>query len=151
VREREREREREKGETEGGRERERRGRERGRGRDRGREGEREEREREGQRERQREGGRERGEGEGERERGRRGREVYCAHVASVRYYHKTRGSALRKPRFIAGSQVPRNDKVQFMVKGPAADATDAPQPYGLLCDPVMKVRREMTRFVIVSK
>jgi hypothetical protein len=23
----------------------------------------------------------------------------------------------------------------FVVKGPAADATDAPQPYGLLCHP----------------
>jgi hypothetical protein len=27
----------------------------------------------------------------------------------------------------------------FMVKGPAADATDAPQSWGLLCNPVMKV------------
>ena len=27
----------------------------------------------------------------------------------------------------------------FMVKGPAEDATDAPQPRGLLCNPVMKV------------
>jgi hypothetical protein len=26
-----------------------------------------------------------------------------------------------------------------MVKGPAADATDAPQPSGLLCNPVMKM------------
>jgi hypothetical protein len=26
-----------------------------------------------------------------------------------------------------------------MVKGPAADATDAPQPWGLLCNPVMKM------------
>jgi hypothetical protein len=26
----------------------------------------------------------------------------------------------------------------FSVKGPAADATDAPQPWGLLCNPVMK-------------
>jgi hypothetical protein len=25
------------------------------------------------------------------------------------------------------------------VKGPAADATDAPQPWGLLCNPVMKM------------
>jgi hypothetical protein len=25
------------------------------------------------------------------------------------------------------------------MKGPAADATDAPQPYGLLCNPVMKM------------
>ena len=27
----------------------------------------------------------------------------------------------------------------FVVKGPAADATDAPQPSGLLCNPVMKM------------
>ena len=27
----------------------------------------------------------------------------------------------------------------FWVKGPAADATDAPQPWGLLCNPVMKM------------
>jgi hypothetical protein len=27
----------------------------------------------------------------------------------------------------------------FFVKGPAADATDAPQPWGLLCKPVMKI------------
>jgi hypothetical protein len=26
-----------------------------------------------------------------------------------------------------------------LVKGPAADATDAPQPWGLLCNPVMKI------------
>jgi hypothetical protein len=28
--------------------------------------------------------------------------------------------------------------VFWVVKGPAADATDAPQPWGLLCNPVMK-------------
>jgi hypothetical protein len=27
----------------------------------------------------------------------------------------------------------------FVMKGPAADATDAPQPWGLLCNPVMKM------------
>jgi hypothetical protein len=27
----------------------------------------------------------------------------------------------------------------LVVKGPAADATDAPQPWGLLCNPVMKM------------
>jgi hypothetical protein len=27
----------------------------------------------------------------------------------------------------------------FVVKGPAADATDAPQPSGLLCNTVMKM------------
>jgi hypothetical protein len=27
----------------------------------------------------------------------------------------------------------------FFVKDPAADATDAPQPSGLLCNPVMKI------------
>jgi hypothetical protein len=27
----------------------------------------------------------------------------------------------------------------LFVKGPAADATDAPQPWGLLCNPVMKM------------
>jgi hypothetical protein len=30
-----------------------------------------------------------------------------------------------------------------VVKGPAADATDAPQPWGLLCNPVMKMKRKM--------
>jgi hypothetical protein len=30
-------------------------------------------------------------------------------------------------------------RVFFVVKGPAADATDAPQPWGLLCNPVMKM------------
>jgi hypothetical protein len=29
----------------------------------------------------------------------------------------------------------------FVLKGPAADATDAPQPKGLLCNPVMKMIR----------
>ena len=28
-------------------------------------------------------------------------------------------------------------------KGPAADATDSPLPYGLLCNPVMKLKRRM--------
>jgi hypothetical protein len=27
--------------------------------------------------------------------------------------------------------------------GPAADATDAPQPYGFLCNPVMKMKMKM--------
>jgi hypothetical protein len=27
----------------------------------------------------------------------------------------------------------------FVVKGPAVDATDAPQPWGLLCNPVLKM------------
>jgi hypothetical protein len=30
-----------------------------------------------------------------------------------------------------------------MVKGPAADATDALQPWGLLCNPVMKMNMKM--------
>jgi hypothetical protein len=33
----------------------------------------------------------------------------------------------------------------FVVKGPAADATDAPQPWGFLCNPVMK----MTMMIII--
>jgi hypothetical protein len=33
-------------------------------------------------------------------------------------------------------------------KGPAADGTDAPQPQGLLCNPVMKVKRNMISFFI---
>jgi hypothetical protein len=32
----------------------------------------------------------------------------------------------------------------FMVKGPAADATDATQPKGLLCNPVMKMNSLFT-------
>jgi hypothetical protein len=31
----------------------------------------------------------------------------------------------------------------FVGKGPAADATDAPQPKGLLCNPVLKMKRKM--------
>jgi hypothetical protein len=27
----------------------------------------------------------------------------------------------------------------FVVKSPAADATDAPKPWGLLCNPIMKI------------
>jgi hypothetical protein len=34
----------------------------------------------------------------------------------------------------------------FVEKGPAADATDAPQPQGLLCNPVMKMKRKMISF-----
>jgi hypothetical protein len=34
----------------------------------------------------------------------------------------------------------------FVVKGPAAEATDAPQPYGLLCNPMMKTKRKMISF-----
>jgi hypothetical protein len=36
----------------------------------------------------------------------------------------------------------------FVVKGPAADATDAPQPEGLFCNPVMKMKRKMISFFI---
>jgi hypothetical protein len=34
----------------------------------------------------------------------------------------------------------------LVVKGPAADATDAPQPWGLLCNPMMKVTMKMIIF-----
>jgi hypothetical protein len=34
----------------------------------------------------------------------------------------------------------------YMVKGPAADATDAPQPYGFLCNTVMKMGSFFTKF-----
>jgi hypothetical protein len=33
-----------------------------------------------------------------------------------------------------------------MVKGPAADATDAPQPWDLLCNPGMKMKSKMISF-----
>jgi hypothetical protein len=36
----------------------------------------------------------------------------------------------------------------FVVKGPTADATDAPQPWGLLCSPVMKI---ISFFVFLCK
>jgi hypothetical protein len=36
------------------------------------------------------------------------------------------------------------------VKGPAADATDASQPWGLLCNPVMKMERKMIFFISPS-
>jgi hypothetical protein len=32
-----------------------------------------------------------------------------------------------------------NRAIVFFVKGPAADATDTPQPSGFLCNPVMKM------------
>jgi hypothetical protein len=32
-----------------------------------------------------------------------------------------------------------HQRIFFVVKGPAAEATDAPQPSGLLCNPVMKM------------
>jgi hypothetical protein len=34
----------------------------------------------------------------------------------------------------------------FVEKGPAAEATDAPQPWGLLCNPGMKMKRKMISF-----
>jgi hypothetical protein len=34
----------------------------------------------------------------------------------------------------------------FFVKGPAAGATDAPQPLGFLCNPVMKMMMMMIIF-----
>jgi hypothetical protein len=36
----------------------------------------------------------------------------------------------------------------FLLEGPAADATDAPQPSGLLCNPMMKIKRKMISFFI---
>jgi hypothetical protein len=38
----------------------------------------------------------------------------------------------------------------FFVKGPAADATDAPQPWGLLCSPVMKMIRFFSVFRVME-
>jgi hypothetical protein len=40
--------------------------------------------------------------------------------------------------------------VHFLLveKGPAAEATDAPQPSGLLCNPVMKMERKMISFFL---
>jgi hypothetical protein len=42
-------------------------------------------------------------------------------------------------------QVPywRTTRVFLVVKGPVADATDAPQPWGFLCNPVMKMMMMM--------
>jgi hypothetical protein len=34
----------------------------------------------------------------------------------------------------------------FVEKGPAAEAKDAPQLQGFLCNPVMKMKRKMTSF-----
>jgi hypothetical protein len=34
----------------------------------------------------------------------------------------------------------------FVEKGPVAEATDAPQPSGLLCNPVMKMKRKISFF-----
>jgi hypothetical protein len=36
--------------------------------------------------------------------------------------------------------------ILFIKKVPAADATDAPQPYGLLCNPVMKMNESPPPF-----
>jgi hypothetical protein len=38
----------------------------------------------------------------------------------------------------------------FMVKGPAADATDAPQPWGLLCNTVMKMISVFSYFRVME-
>jgi hypothetical protein len=37
-----------------------------------------------------------------------------------------------------------------MVKGPAEDATDAPQPWGLLCNPVMKMISSFSFFQVME-
>jgi hypothetical protein len=37
------------------------------------------------------------------------------------------------------------NSIFFLLKGPAADATDAPQPEGLLCNPMRKMMK-MTSF-----
>jgi hypothetical protein len=34
----------------------------------------------------------------------------------------------------------------LLLKGPAADATDTPQPEGLVCNPVMKMMKMIMRF-----
>jgi hypothetical protein len=39
----------------------------------------------------------------------------------------------------------------FVVKGPAADATDAPQPWGLLCNPVVKTISFFSSFLRVME
>jgi hypothetical protein len=48
-------------------------------------------------------------------------------------------SKLTKTQITTNIILPLNGRsllrVFFVVKGPVADATDAPQPYGLLCDP----------------
>jgi hypothetical protein len=36
----------------------------------------------------------------------------------------------------------------FVVKGPAAEATDAPQPGGFLCNPVIRMKRKMISFFV---
>jgi hypothetical protein len=38
----------------------------------------------------------------------------------------------------------------FVVNGPAADATDAPQPWGLLCNPLMKMINFFTFFRVME-
>jgi hypothetical protein len=40
-------------------------------------------------------------------------------------------------------------KLCFVEKGPAADATDASQPYCLLCNTVMKLKRKMISFFLI--
>jgi hypothetical protein len=43
-----------------------------------------------------------------------------------------------------------NFTIFYVVKGPAADATDAPQPYGFLCNPMMKKKMKMSSFFLPS-
>jgi hypothetical protein len=38
----------------------------------------------------------------------------------------------------------------YLLKGPAADATDAPQPRGLLCNPVMKMISFVSFFLVME-
>jgi hypothetical protein len=42
-----------------------------------------------------------------------------------------------------------SDRVFFSENGPVADATDARQPWGLLCNRVMKMKREIISFFFV--
>jgi hypothetical protein len=38
----------------------------------------------------------------------------------------------------------------IVVKGPAADCTDAPQPWGFLCNPVMKMTIFFVHFLVME-
>jgi hypothetical protein len=63
--------------------------------------------------------------------------TFLSSVASVLLY-KCLNSTLNYARKSVASFL-HNSSFFFVVKGSAADATDAPQPWGLLCNPVMMI------------
>jgi hypothetical protein len=60
---------------------------------------------------------------------------------STRFDHRTDELLMKQNTVCAGQATSQWEVFFFFVKGTTADATDAPQPWGLLCNPVMKMIR----------